>query len=453
MGSAVAFLLLDSSTFQRRGHVRELAAHRPVDHLVAHGDVHAANQFPVHGDARLDAALEAPGDVGDQAVDLRVVERKGAADLRLEHAIALVIERGELGVDLGQQREAPVGDQHPHEIARLGREIVLILAERDHQIVQRLVADVGVGDTRLHLGIARGLRQGGEHAQPVVRGARLVGEAEYGLRVRTGDRCGFGHQISCFSWASSWACALASISRRRIFSAPATASAETCSRSASLARATCWSMSALAAARMRSASARAAAFASSSICASRFSAEAMISPTRPRALASSSPARLPAASSSCFPRSPAARPSAIVFWRCSIARIRGGQMNLTQNQMKSAKARACAISVKLRFMRRFGSAYPASAPSSGLAKAKNMPMPSPMMNEASIRPSSRNTFACSAGIISGWRAAPSRKRLHMIPTPTHAPSAPSPTMRPMPTPVYAWTRAMIWSFSIMCFLF
>src|SRR2546425_628099 len=76
-----------------------------------------------------------------------------------------------------------------------------------------------------------------------------------------------------------------------------------------------------------------------------------------------------------------------------------------------------------------------SAPSSGLANAKNIPIPRPMMKEASIRPRSRNTLACSAGIISGWRAAPSRKRLHMIPTPTQAPRAPSPTMRPMPTPV------------------
>ena len=45
-----------------------------------------------------------------------------------------------------------------------------------------------------------------------------------------------------------------------------------------------------------------------------------------------------------------------------------------------------------------------------------------MMNEASIRPSSRNTFACSEWISSGWRAAPSRKRLHMMPTPMQAPS-------------------------------
>src|SRR6267378_5021814 len=160
----------------------------------------------------------------------------------------------------------------------------------------------------------------------------------------------FHYQISFLSWPSSsaWVCAFTS--RRRIFSAPATASAATCSLSVSLAWAICWSISALAAARMRSASALAAAFASSSICASRFSAEPMISPTRSRAFSSSSCARLPAASRSRRPWSPAARPSAICFWRCSIARISGGQMNLTVNQMNSAKARACAIRVRLMFI-------------------------------------------------------------------------------------------------------
>src|SRR4029077_10948700 len=62
----------------------------------------------------------------------------------------------------------------------------------------------------------------------------------------------------------------------------------------------------------------------------------------------------------------------------------------------------------------------------GLANAKNIARPTPMMYDASIRPSSRNTFACNWGISSGWRAAPSRKREHMMPTPTHAPSAPRP---------------------------
>ena len=63
------------------------------------------------------------------------------------------------------------------------------------------------------------------------------------------------------------------------------------------------------------------------------------------------------------------------------------------------------------------------------------------MNDASIKPSSKNTFACNCGISSGCRAAPSRKREHMMPTPTHAPSAPSPIMSPMPMPVYPWMTA------------
>jgi hypothetical protein len=64
-----------------------------------------------------------------------------------------------------------------------------------------------------------------------------------------------------------------------------------------------------------------------------------------------------------------------------------------------------------------------------------------MMSEASIRPSKRNTLACNCGMSSGCRAAPSRNRLHMMPTPIQAPAAPSPIMRPIPIPVYAWIIA------------
>src|SRR5204863_5567697 len=52
------------------------------------------------------------------------------------------------------------------------------------------------------------------------------------------------------------------------------------------------------------------------------------------------------------PRSASARPSAICFWRDSMARTSGGQMNFTQNQMNAAKVIACAISVRLKFMLR-----------------------------------------------------------------------------------------------------
>src|SRR5215467_7066986 len=80
----------NSLSFQRRGHLFELAADRAVDDLVADGDAHAADQLAVERDARLHAPLEAPRDVGDQRVDLRVVERERGADVGLEHALALV---------------------------------------------------------------------------------------------------------------------------------------------------------------------------------------------------------------------------------------------------------------------------------------------------------------------------------------------------------------------------
>src|SRR3972149_3685283 len=73
--------------------------------------------------------------------------------------------------------------------------------------------------------------------------------------------------------------------------------------------------------------------------------------------------------------------------------------------------------------------------SRGLANANIIARPTPMMNDASIRPSSRNTLALGELVSSGWRAAASRKRLHMMPTPMHAPAAPTPIMRPMPIPV------------------
>ena len=72
-------------------------------------------------------------------------------------------------------------------------------------------------------------------------------------------------------------CAFASISLRKIFSAPATASADTCARKPSFARFTSWSISALAPAKMRSPSTLALPLASSTICVARFSAWPIIS--------------------------------------------------------------------------------------------------------------------------------------------------------------------------------
>src|SRR5712671_297894 len=145
-------------------------------------------------------------------------------------------------------------------------------------------------------------------------------------------------------------CALASTSRRRIFSAPATASAATWSRSCSRARDTSCSISALAAAFSRLPSSLAAARASSTSCAPRSSACARISVARLRASLMATSACRVDCSSVRRPWSAAASPSAMVFCRVSMARDMYGQTNLAVNQMKLANTSAWATSVKLRFM-------------------------------------------------------------------------------------------------------
>src|SRR5262245_55321416 len=53
-----------------------------------------------------------------------------------------------------------------------------------------------------------------------------------------------------------------------------------------------------------------------------------------------------------------------------------------------------------------------------------------MMNDASIRPSSRKTLVCSTFISSGWRAEASMYLPAMMPTPMQAPIAPRPMISP-----------------------
>src|SRR5713101_10036688 len=206
-----------SLRFQRRGHLFEPAAHRAVDHFVAGGDAHAADQLLVHGDARLDPALQAPRDVRDEAVDLRVVQRKGGADLGLDHAFELVFQLDELLVDLRQERETVVGDQHAHEVPRVDGEI--LLAQLHEQVVELLGPEIGVRDARAHVRMRRDPRHDRKHVQPVRESARALGEAEDGLGVGSGDGGGFSHgsQISFFSRPSSSAWVSELTSRRRIF--------------------------------------------------------------------------------------------------------------------------------------------------------------------------------------------------------------------------------------------
>src|ERR1700712_5568521 len=66
----------------------------------------------------------------------------------------------------------------------------------------------------------------------------------------------------------------------------------------------------------------------------------------------------------------------------------------------------------------------------GFANANIIAIPTPIRNDASIRPASRNSLVCSSFISSGWRAADSRYLLPMMPMPMQAPMAPRPMIRP-----------------------
>src|SRR6185436_3839931 len=205
-----------------------------------------------------------------QVGELRVGKLERRLHFGLEHAFALVFQRFELRAHLGQQLEAPVLGEDAQEV--LGLAVQLARQDADEDAGGLCVAQVGVGNRRAHARVRGDQRQRAEHFGPFAERARAVGQPEGCLGIGTRHGAWFGH----YSWrlieSSASACALLSTSRRRIFSAPATASEATWSRSCSRARVSSWAISALAAAFSRLPSSLAAFFASSTICAARFSA-------------------------------------------------------------------------------------------------------------------------------------------------------------------------------------
>ena len=101
---------------------------------------------------------------------------------------------------------------------------------------------------------------------------------------------------------------------------------------------------------MRSASVFAFCLASSIISLALFSACETISDDFSFAPSKTSVVFFSAISREALPSLAAAKPSAISFCLFSIAFKRGGQTNLTVNQIKIAKVSACAIKVKWMFI-------------------------------------------------------------------------------------------------------
>src|SRR3989338_2327011 len=275
--------MCSSLSFQCGLERAELRARGTVDDLVADDDLDAANEVLIDENFCSDLAAGSLFQPLHQVGDLGRVHLEGRVDLRLHRAFTLVLQYLVLRANLRQHVQAAVSRQDAHEIFGLARELAGEYRYEQPRDLRR--REIRVAHRRLDTRVRRHGGEIGERRRPLGKLALPVGQPERGLRVRAGNGAGFGHQ-SCFLMPSSRsACALASTSRRRIFSAPATASIATWSRNCSSAReASCW-ISALAAAFSRPASSRAAFFASSTSCAERFSACDTMSAARPRASA------------------------------------------------------------------------------------------------------------------------------------------------------------------------
>src|SRR3990170_7887966 len=105
-----------------RGELAQATGGGAVNYEVPAADDHAAEQRLVHLWNQMDLAPEFALQGLLDVLELRLLERIGRDDGRLEPLLGLgaqaLVERR----DLGQQREAPVLDQQPDEVAGLGRE-------------------------------------------------------------------------------------------------------------------------------------------------------------------------------------------------------------------------------------------------------------------------------------------------------------------------------------------
>src|SRR6185295_16553630 len=95
-----------SLSFQCRLERAELRARRAVDDLVAHHDLHAADQLAVDHDLRAHLAAGLFLQPRHQVGELGLVELERGVHLGLDHALALVLQPLEVAADLGQQPES-----------------------------------------------------------------------------------------------------------------------------------------------------------------------------------------------------------------------------------------------------------------------------------------------------------------------------------------------------------
>src|SRR5688572_21434512 len=410
----------------------ELRARRAVDHLVAEHDAHAGDQVFVQVHLRAHLApglfLQALREVGD--LRLRKLERR--VHFGFEDALALVLQRLELRADLGQQLQAPVLRKHAHEV--LGFRAQAAGEDGNEYAGYLLVAEVGVCRRGAYALIDAHHCERRQHFGPPGERARLIGKLERGLGVGTRDGARFGHLELLLDRVEKLAVRSgvdfppqdlrgAGHGERGDVVAQLLARARHFLLDLSLGRGLF-------------------------PCPFFLRGVLRFLDHLPGALlglrkqVGSALARFPdlfiRALAGSLERAPAllGRGEAVgdgLLPRLDRAQhVRPDELHRHPDEQGEGDGLRDQRQVNVHYWK---------AVASGLANAKNMAMPNPMMNDASIKPRSRKTLPCSELVSSGWRAAASRKRLHMMPTPMHAPAAPRPIISPMPMPVYAWTIA------------
>src|SRR2546425_6535633 len=215
----------------------QFALHRAVDHRVADSDPGAADQLRVDSDRGFDLLAEAPLQRDLEPAERALIDGESTRYLRPRHAIRGVLESVEELPDLRQQADALGFDQHANEAFAVG--IELLAADRQKKRFLRRRRKPRIIECRAHARVARDLAREPQHLGPDREGVALARERKHRIGVGSGNGYLLGHRRpqSCFSSsASKSACALASTSRLRILAAPATASAATWPRNASLAR-------------------------------------------------------------------------------------------------------------------------------------------------------------------------------------------------------------------------
>src|SRR5690242_13558938 len=173
-------------------HRLELALDRAVDHRIADGDPGPADQRAVDADGGLDPLAEAPLERALELGELALGDREGAHDARAGETFVGILQCTKKIADLRDESDPVGADQHPDEVATIGIEPVA--ADREKQGFLVAHGEFRVVQRRAHPKVVRNRGRDPEHLRPDRQRVLLAcqGERRFGVGSGNGDL--FGHR-------------------------------------------------------------------------------------------------------------------------------------------------------------------------------------------------------------------------------------------------------------------